>query len=83
MHLIILTPEKKYFDGEVSMVQVPGSEEKGAFELLNNHAPIVSAIQAGDVRVKTASGEQSFTIKSGFLEAANNTISLLVEGVEA
>lgn len=83
MHLTIMTPEKKYFDGEVSMVRVPGSEERGAFELLNNHAPIVSAIRAGHVHVKTATGEQAFTIKSGFLEASNNVISLLVEGVES
>lgn len=82
MHLTIMTPEKKYFDGEVTMVQVPGSEEKGAFELLNNHAPIVSAIRSGKVRVKTASGEEAFMIKSGFLEATDNVISLLVEGVE-
>lgn len=81
MHLTILTPEKKYFDGEVTLVQVPGSEERGAFEIMNNHAPIVSAIRAGQVRVKSDKGDTSFEIKSGFLEAANNNISLLVEGV--
>ncbi len=81
MHLVVLTPEKKYFEGEVSLIQVPGSDEMGAFEILANHAPIVSSIRSGKVRIKTDKEEKIFFVKGGFLEAANNDISLLVEGV--
>lgn len=82
MHLTILTPEKKYFDGEATLVQVPGSEEQGPFTLLENHAAIVSALRAGKVRVQSPDGEHNYLIKSGFLEASDNQVSLLVEGIE-
>ena len=49
MHLEIITPEKKLFVGEVKLVQVPGS--KGSFELLNNHAPIISTLENGQVKI--------------------------------
>lgn len=82
MHLEILTPERKFFEGEVELIQVPGSREKGAFEILENHAPIVSSLQPGKVKMKVAGAERNFVIKGGFIEAANNQVSLLVEGIE-
>ncbi|GIV33566.1 MAG: hypothetical protein KatS3mg031_1101 [Chitinophagales bacterium] len=80
MHLEILTPEKKLFDGEVSGVKLPGV--MGSFEILNNHAPMISALEKGEIRVKTSQGAQVFKINSGFVECLNNRVTVLVEGVE-
>jgi len=61
MFLEILTPEKKIYSGEASSVSVPGTE--GRFQVLNNHAPIISTLQAGQIKVKMAEGEKLFAIR--------------------
>lgn len=80
MKLIILSPDQEIFNGEVTGVKVPGTA--GSFELLNNHAPIVSSISYGVVRVKTKDRTFSFKVDKGFIEMLNNEISLLVQGYE-
>lgn len=80
MLLEILTPEKKLFSGEVFGVQLPGTD--GLFEILDKHAPMVSSLTNGQVKVlKTATQTEGFTIKSGFAEVFNNKTTVLVEGV--
>ncbi|MCL4141251.1 UNVERIFIED_CONTAM: hypothetical protein GTU68_066745 [Idotea baltica] len=80
MNLAILTPEQEYFSGEVNSVIVPGIT--GNFEILNNHAPLVSALKSGAVRITKVGGEvMSFDILKGFLEVSNNEVSLLVQGL--
>lgn len=81
MYLEILTPGKKYYEGEVDLVKVTGSEELGSFEILKNHAPIISSLTTGKIKIKNQEGEQVFSIKSGFVEASDNRITILVEGV--
>jgi F-type H+-transporting ATPase subunit epsilon len=78
MFLEILSPEKKLYEGEVTGVQLPGAA--GMFELLNHHAPIISALSKGTVRINAASGEKTFEINSGFVECLNNKVIVLVEG---
>ena len=78
MTLDILTPEKNLYSGEATLVQLPGIE--GLFEILNNHAPIISALNAGTVRVKTAEGEKNFNISGGFVECVNNKVIVCAEG---
>ena len=86
MNLEILTPEKKLYSGEVYGVQMPGIS--GSFEVLEKHAPLVSALKAGRVKVlkdkPTGSGSQNhlafYDIQSGFVEVLNNKVTLLVEG---
>ncbi|HBT94511.1 MAG: synthase subunit epsilon [Bacteroidota bacterium] len=80
MLLEILTPDKKLFSGDVFGVQLPGID--GLFEILNKHAPLVSALGKGQVKVlMTATKTEAYTIKSGFVEVANNKTTVLVEGV--
>lgn len=80
MNLVILSPEKEIFSGEVKSVKVPGSD--GQFEILNNHAAIVSSLQKGEVRVIKANGEKlTFDVTGGFAECLNNEVSVLVTGV--
>jgi F-type H+-transporting ATPase subunit epsilon len=80
MNLEILTPEKKLFSGEVYGVQMPGVS--GSFEVLEKHAPLVSALKAG--RVKVLKDKQNhfsfFDIQGGFVEVLNNRVTVLVEG---
>jgi F-type H+-transporting ATPase subunit epsilon len=82
MHLEILTPEELFFEGEVSLVKLPGSWEKGSFEILENHAPIISALVGGVLKIKDVDGERKFVIKEGFVEASENNVSVLVEGIK-
>jgi F-type H+-transporting ATPase subunit epsilon len=84
MTLEILTPERKIFSGDVYGVQLPGIA--GSFEVLDKHAPMVSALKNGNLKilVDKTNTTSSFTIKSGFVEVLNNKTIVLVEGaVEA
>jgi len=81
MVLEILTPEKKIFSGDVYGVQLPGIE--GSFEVLEKHAPLVSALKAGKLKIlKDKTATASYTIQSGFVEVLNNKTTVLVEGAE-
>jgi len=83
MNLEILTPEKKLYSGEVYGVQMPGIS--GSFEVLEKHAPLVSAIKEGRLKVLKDKQNQFsyFDIQSGFVEVLNNKVTLLVEGAIA
>jgi F-type H+-transporting ATPase subunit epsilon len=78
MTLDILTPEKKLYSGDASLVQLPGVE--GSFEILNNHAPIISALKTGRVKVKNEAGTKFFTITGGFVECLHNKVIVCAEG---
>lgn len=79
MTLEILTPERKIFSGDVYGVQLPGIN--GVFEVLEKHAPIVSALKAGKLKIlKDRNTATQYSIKSGFVEVINNTATVLVEG---
>ena len=81
MTLEILTPEQKIFSGEVYGVQLPGIA--GLFEVLEKHAPLVSALKAGKLKIlKDKTQTTSYNIKSGFVEVLNNKTTVLVEGAE-
>ena len=81
MTLEILTPDKKIFSGEVYGVQLPGIG--GMFEVLDKHAPIVSALKAGKLKIlKDKNASTQYNIQGGFVEVLNNTASVLVEGAK-
>lgn len=81
MVLEILTPEKKIFSGDVYGVQLPGIS--GLFEVLDKHAPMVSALKNGKLKIlKDKTNTASYTIQSGFVEVLNNKATVLVEGAE-
>ncbi len=79
MQLEIITPDKKVFEGEVTSVMVPGSH--GRFQMLENHAAIISTLINGTVKVKTASGEERFEVSNGVVEMIDNKVIILVEAV--
>jgi len=79
MNLEILTPESKIFSGDVYGVQLPGIS--GSFELLDKHAPMVSALKNGKLKIlKDKNASSSYNIQSGFVEVLNNKVTVLVEG---
>jgi F-type H+-transporting ATPase subunit epsilon len=77
MNLEILTPDKKIFEGEVRSVTVPGT--MGSFEILNNHAPIISTLDDGKLIVRTSGKEEIFMVKGGVVEVLNNNVMVLAE----
>ena len=82
MNLEILTPDKKVFEGEVSSVTLPGT--LGSFEILNNHAPIISTLEDGKLIVRGMdknAKEDVFLIKGGVVEVNDNKVMVLAEGI--
>ncbi len=80
LYLEIVTPEQLVFSQPVGLVEVPG--EKGRFTLLRNHAPIVSVLTGGTIRVVSKTGtEYLFRCDSGFLECGNNKVTIIASNV--
>ena len=81
LNLEIVSPEKKVFKGNVSAVTVPG--ESGEFQVLYNHAPIVSILEIGRVKVKKENNDEDiYAISGGVIEVNNNNVSVLAETIE-
>lgn len=80
MRLEIISPDTRIYEGEVKLVQVPGS--KGSFQILNNHAPIISTLDPGKVKVIDQDDRTTFfTVGGGVVEVRNNHIIILAESV--
>lgn len=78
MKLEIITPEKTLFEGDVDLVQLPGID--GSFEILNNHAPLVSVLKEGKIKIRDdAKKEQFFDVKGGVIEVLKNKVIVLAE----
>jgi len=82
MKLEILTPDKIVYEGDVTSVTVPGT--MGSFQILSDHAPIISTLEQGSIIVQsTQKGIETFSVKSGVLEVLDNKVMVLVEGLSA
>jgi len=80
MLLEIITPDKKVYQGEVKLVKVPGS--KGSFEVLKNHAPIISTLDKGEVKIiDNADKTIYFDISGGVIEVKRDMIIILAESL--
>ena len=77
LKLKIVSPERIEFEGEVKSVLVPGT--LGQFQILVNHAPIISTLQKGTVEYVNKEGKTSLEIQGGFVEVQKNQVSLCVE----
>ena len=74
----IITPDTKLFEGEVNSIKLPGTN--GGFEILNNHAPIISTLTAGKISIASDNGQkESFEIQGGVIEMQNNKIIVLAD----
>lgn len=81
MYLEIITPDQKIFEGEVESVTFPGSE--GSFQVLANHAPLISALDRGVIVYKTGSEKLEVEVDGGVVEVLNNKVVVLAESVTA
>ena len=80
MYLEIVTPDKTVFTGEIKLIQLPGS--LGSFEVLKNHAPLISTLDNGKLRIVENNGkEQIFNVQGGVVEAMDNNVLVLAEKI--
>ncbi|BBE18323.1 ATP synthase epsilon chain [Aquipluma nitroreducens] len=80
MILEIITPDKKVYSGLVKLVQLPGTN--GLFEIMNHHAPIISTLDKGKIKVEEENGQVLFfDVDGGIIENKDNKIIVLAESV--
>jgi len=79
--LRIITPSRVIYQGEAVSISAPGV--LGGFQVLNNHAPLLSALEIGEIRIKTKEGEEiRYAISGGFLEVKANSVAVLADTAE-
>lgn len=80
MYLEIITPDQKIFEGEVQLVKLPGSD--GSFEILDNHAPIVSTLGSGEFKLIDLNNQTHvYQVNGGVIEAKQNKVVVLAESI--
>ena len=80
MLLEIITPDKCIYSGKIKLIKLPGS--KGAFEILENHAPIISSLDKGTIKIIEENGQELFfEVDGGVAENKDNKIIVLAESV--
>ncbi len=81
MKIEIITPDRKVYEGDIKSIRVPG--KKGSFQVLKDHAPIISTLENGPVfMVDQAGTETKYEIDGGVIEVKSNAIILLAESVK-
>jgi F-type H+-transporting ATPase subunit epsilon len=80
MYLEIITPDKKIFEGEVISASFPGTD--GSFQVLNDHAPLISLLKDGIVEYKSKESTQRLNIIGGVVEVLTNKVIVLADGVQ-
>lgn len=79
MYLEILTPDKKIFEGDVVIATFPGAD--GSFQVMDNHAPLISLLKEGLVEYKSREASGSLFITGGVVEVLKNKVVLLADGI--
>jgi F-type H+-transporting ATPase subunit epsilon len=79
MQIDIITPDHLIFSGEAVSATFPGTD--GSFQVLNNHAALISTLDRGKIVLKTAEGEKNWEVDGGVVEVLNNKITVLAEAV--
>ena len=83
MYLEIITPDEKFFEGEVDSATFPGTD--GSFQVLNDHAPMISTLGRGDMKylrtVEKKPQETIILVEGGVVEVLNNKVSVLAEKI--
>ena len=80
LNLEIVTPDGVAFAGEVKACTAPGTT--GKFQILNGHAPFLSILKIGELKVRMEDGEKLLATSGGFLEVKDNIITIIVESAE-
>lgn len=78
MKIKIISPEKTIYESDITLVQLPGID--GSFEILNNHAPIISVLTKGVIRIIDVNNQEVFfDINNGIIEGGYNDFKILVQ----
>ena len=78
MKIEIITPDTTIYQGEISLVQLPGLD--GSFEIMNNHAPMIAALRKGKLKLVDSKKETLFfEVNGGVVEVLKNKILVLAE----
>ncbi len=77
MNIEIITPDKTLFEGTATLVQLPGID--GSFEILNNHAPLISVLGKGKIKIENEDKTEFFEVNGGVIEVLKNKILILAE----
>ncbi len=80
LHVIIVTAQRTVFEGESEMVNAPGSE--GQLGILPRHAPLLTTLKVGELRVRQHGTDESFFVGGGFLEVNRNVVTVLADDAE-
>ncbi|MDR0815505.1 MAG: ATP synthase F1 subunit epsilon [Bacteroidales bacterium] len=81
MFLEVITPQKTVYSGEVNLVKVPGSN--GSFEILKNHAPVISTLSPGELKFDAEDGQVvHYKTGNGVVEVKRNRVIVLVDFIE-
>jgi len=77
----VVSPERTLFEGEAESLVAPAFD--GEVGILTHHAPMLTLLGSGRLRVRTAAGEQGFTVAGGFLEVADDRVRVVTERAES
>jgi len=80
LNLEIITPEKPIFKDQIEAVTIPGT--LGSFQILKDHAPLISSFEIGVIKVKKGSNESFYTTSGGTVEVNHNQVLLLADSIE-
>lgn len=77
MHVDILSPDKSLYSGNATMVNLPGKD--GSLGILENHAPLITTLRKGSIRLTGSEGEKTFEVNGGVVEVNHNKVIILAE----
>lgn len=75
MDVQIVTPDKSLYDGQADLITVPGTS--GSIGILNHHAPLVSSLKKGEIKIVLNQKEEFFKIEGGVVEVSKNKVTIL------
>ncbi len=81
LRVAVISPERTVFEGDATMVVVPAWD--GELGVLRGHAPMLALLGEGEMRVQSDGGEQRFRVRGGFLQVADDVVTILSEHAEA
>lgn len=81
MHVTVISPEAAVFDGDAESVVAPAFD--GEIGILSNHAPLMTVLGTGELRVESGGLTRRFAVQGGFLQVVRNTVRILAENVSA
>lgn len=80
LHVEVVTQDRNVYTGEADMVVAPGSE--GVLGILPRHAPLLTMLQAGELRIKRGNNEEALFVAGGFMEVSHNVVTVLADAAE-